>query len=164
MAGKMTSRNTIFAIASLLVLLAFASFLPAAGSRKVGISVGVGTNAQFVLTIVNPTTHVILFDDPRVTSSAARFDWELVSGRDVVAKGGQNRVEMDPLLPAHISHGPVDVGPGRPFEVNLTNYYPALAKRDLIGTADSFLWYCRLWDMTNGSWIQANGVAHLHSK
>jgi hypothetical protein len=164
MAGKMTSSNAVCAIAGLSVLLAFALFLTTAGPRKVGISVAVGTNDQIVLTIKNPTTHVILFDDPRVASSAARVYWELVSGRDVVAAGGQTRVEMDPLLPAHISYGPVDVGPGRPLEINLAKYYPVLTNGDLIGKADTFLWYCRVWDMTAGTWVQASGAAHLRSK
>lgn len=160
----MTFRKTVYAIAGGFALLALASCGTDARSQKVKISVAVGANGLLVLSIQNPTAHVILFDDPRLSPSATRFDWELFSGRDVIATSDKTRTQRDPLIAGHLSTGPVDIWPNGPLRSDLTNYFPQLANEALMSKADSFLWYCRVWDQTAARWIQASGTVPLHSK
>jgi hypothetical protein len=143
-----------------LVLMAILSCTRDAQTNKVRIVVTVGTNGYFVLSIENPTPHVILFDDPRFSRST-RFDWELFSGQEIVAHGGRTELERDPLLPGHLSTGPMDIWPGGPLKRELSEYYPDLGDEKLIRKASSLLWYCRVWDQTATNWIQASGMVHL---
>lgn len=156
----MTSKHIIVAFLSGLVVIAVASCRLGWQANTVRITVAVDTNAQFVLSIENPTAHVVLFDDPRFSRSA-RFDWELSAGQEIVAHGGKGEIVRDPLLAGHLSTGPVDIGPGRPFKCNLTNFYPDLGNGTLVGKATSLLWYCRVWDETATNWIQADGTVRL---
>lgn len=157
---KMTFKNLIIAFLSGFVVVATSSCRPSWEADTVHISVAVDTNAQFVLSVENPTAHVILFDDPRFSRSA-RLEWELSAGQDIVAHSGKGEIVRDPLSAGHLSTGPVDIGPGRRFKCNLTNYYPDLANGMLVGKASSLLWYCRVWDETATNWIQASGTVRL---
>lgn len=156
---KMSCKKIVIACLSGLAVAAITSCRPRWEADAVRITVAVDTNAQFVLTVENPTAHVVLFDDPRF-STFARFDWELARDREIIARSGKGDFVRDPLLPAHLS-GPIDIFPNRPFICNLTNFYPDLANRALIGKATSFLWYCRVWDETATNWIQASGTVRL---
>jgi len=147
---------------SWLAVVAIASCAPGCRPNSVRVSVQVDTNAQLVLSIENPTAHVVLVDDPRF-SRWVRLDWGLFAGRELVAHGGKRESVRDPLLPAH-SIGPVDIGPGRPFKCNLSEYYPDLANGIMVGEATSLLWYCRVWDETATNWIQASGTVRLKRK
>jgi len=156
----MTFKNIVIALLGGLVVVAIASCRSGRETEPVRITVTVDTNAQLVLTIENATAHVVLFDDPRFSRST-RFDWELSAGQEIVAQGGKGGVVRDPLLAGHLSTGPVDIGPDRPFKCNLSKYYPDLKNGMLITNASSLLWYCRVWDETATNWIQACGIVRL---
>lgn len=156
----MTSKSIITALLSGLVLVGFASCGIDSKANKVRIAVAVDTNAQLVLSIENPTAHLVLFDDPRFSRST-RFDWELIAGQEIVAHGGRGETVRDPLLAGHLSTGPVDITPGRPFKCDLETYYPNLGSSMVVGKANSLLWYCRVWDQTATNWIQASGMVRL---
>lgn len=155
----MTSKNFIIALLIPLVVVAIAACRPSL-DKNVNITVTVDTNAQMVFSIKNPTTHIILFDDPRF-SRTARFDWELCAGQEILAHGGRGGIVRDPRLAGHHSTGPLDIGPSRPFTCKLSMFYPDLGDATLVSNASSLLWYCRVWDETAKNWIQANGVVRL---
>ena len=156
----MTFRSIIAALLSGLALVVFASCGTDSKANKVRITVAVDTNSHLVLSIENPTAHLVLFDDPRF-SRTTRFDWELTADQEIIAHGGREGIVRDPLLAGHLSTGPVDLGPGRPFKRDLSKYYPDLGNGMVVGKANSFLWYCRLWDQTATNWIQASGMVRL---
>ncbi len=160
----MTFEKKIYAIAVGFAVLSLTSCGTDARYRKVRITATLGTNGLLVLTIENPTAHILLFDDPRLSPSATRFEWELLSGQEVVATSERTRTERDPLIPGHLSTGPVDIWPTGPLRVDLTRYFPQLTNETLMAKADSFLWYCRVWDKTAAQWIPACGAVRLHSK
>src|SRR5882672_6692934 len=74
----------------------------------VRINVAAGTKDQLVISIENPTPHIVLFGDPRFNRSTARFDWELLSGQHVIRTSAQTQIDRDPLSFCHPS-GPVDI-------------------------------------------------------
>lgn len=162
--AKHAVKQSACAIAVGFLVLYCASCGTDARSQKVRISVAFDTKGSLVLTIENPTAHIVLFDDPRSNPSAAGFEWELLSGKEVIATIEKARTRRDPLIGGHLSHGPVDIWPTGPVRVDLARCYPDLTNKTLLAKADSLLWYCRVWDQTAAQWIPACGVVRLHSR
>ena len=157
MIRRRLSYFVIVAFVILLLLLLRTNRRPS----QVKVDVTVDPNDQLLISIKNPTAHEILFDDPRVHSSFSQFDWELFSGQDIVLDSKQTHVEINPLMPFHFALA--DIEPHRSFQRALTNYYSELGDRGYLQKADTFLWYCRLWDQTAARWIVATGAVQLHN-
>ena len=155
----MTREHTAYAIL-LSVVLASGLFLMSKSSpREVNISVVYGTNDQLVLNIRNTMMHEITMDNLRFKDSNPRFNWELFSGKSLIAQGAKPTIEIDPRIPVH--YWPTTVSSGDYFQIELGDYYHEFSDTNLLSKADTLGWHCRVWDDTAKGWIQAHGMVQL---
>jgi hypothetical protein len=118
-------------------------------------------SGDLVLVVKSTTPRVIRFDHPRYRVGNTRFTWLLASNAETVADSSHSQLDRDPLMPFHVSSGPIDIDRDRPLICNLADYFPELTNRSVLARADSFVWYCRIRDETKAQWVQDCGVVPL---
>jgi hypothetical protein len=150
-------------IVTFLSLLTCLSCRRELNSKRVDISVTCDADSNLVLSIKNGTSDTIAFKPGSQQDDAtSRFDWELCSNGRLLARSTAKAEMVETNLIAD-RMGPIDVFRGRPLVLKLGDDYPELTQRSLLSRADTFLWYCRVWDHTQKRWIQSCGAVHLHA-
>jgi len=134
-------------------------------TAEVEMEVSYANKGGLVLSIRNESPHHVIFEEPKPGARSECFEWDLCRGRKILATSRGRVLEkptVDPLIPAHTIPPVKEVWPGAPFKIELNKYYTELADRDLLFKADTFRWYCRVWDETKKSWIRTSGTLVLN--
>lgn len=148
-------------VVSVLTLLVMPSCGWKATRNHVDINVVLGASNQLQLIIVNDTPHLVQFDHPMLKHSKGRFYWELLFGDETISRSTDTVLDKNPLIPGHYSSGPKDVYPGGPLVLDLALFYPILEDSNIVVKADTFTWFCQVWDETATNWIVASGIVRI---